>query len=241
MRVGLLRLVLGCLLAAQADAQGIRIHMHGDGGYAADGVLFKPSGQPPFPAVVLIPDERGITGQMIEEATELAAAGYVAVAVDLNRGLAADVAKRSDEQAEHDIDSALVFLSAQTSVRQDRIGAEGWGSGGGYALLLAADKRVRAVAIQGVGLPQDTAALGRVHAAVLASFGGRDSGVSEKSVKAFDELLRAQGNTVDSKIYPDAGRGFSERDNVTQFRPRDAEDVARRTRQFFASELKPSP
>jgi carboxymethylenebutenolidase len=241
MRVGLLGLALGCLLAAQAGAQGIRIHMHGDGGYAADGVLFRPSGQPPFPAIVLIPDERGLTPQMIEEATGLAAAGYVAVAVDLNRGLAAEVAKRSDEQAKHDIDSALAFLSAQTSVRQDRIGAEGWGSGSGYALLLAADKKVRAVAIEGVGLPRDTAVLGKVHAAVLASFGAQESGVSEKSVKALDERLRAQGNTVDLKIYPEAGRGFLERDNVTQFRPRDAEDVTRRTQQFFASQLKPSP
>jgi carboxymethylenebutenolidase len=241
MRVRLLGLVLGGLLAAQADAQGIRIHMHGDGGYAADGVLFKPPGQPPFPAIVVIPDERGVTAQMIEEATGLAAAGYVAVAVDLNRGLAADVAKRSDEQAEHDVNSALAFLSSQTTVRQDRIGAEGWGSGGGYALVLAADKRVRAVAIEGVTLPRDASVLGKVHAAVLASFGGQESGVSEKSVKAFDELLRAQGNTVDSKIYPEAGRGFTERDNATQFRPKDAEDVARRTRQFFASQLKPSP
>jgi carboxymethylenebutenolidase len=233
--------VLGGLLAAQADAQGIRIHMHGDGGYAADGVLFRPPGQPPFPTIVLIPDERGITTQMIEEATGLAAAGYVAVAVDLNRGLAADVAKRSDEQAEHDVDSALAFLSSQTNVRQDRIGAEGWGSGGGYALVLAADKRVRAVAVEGVGLPRDAAVLGKVHAAVLASFGGQESGVSEKSVKAFDALLRAQGTTVDSKIYPEARRGFLDRDNVKEFRPKDAEDVARRTQQFFASQLKPSP
>lgn len=241
MRARLLGLVLWGLLAAQADAQGIRIHMHGDEGYAADGVLFRPSGQPPFPAIILIPDERGITARVIDEATGLAAAGYVAVAVDLNRGLAANEARRSDEQAEHDVASALAFLSSQATVRQDRLGEEAWGSGGRYALLAAQDKRVRAVALECMPTPRDAAVLRKVHAAVLASFGGREAGVSEKAVEVFDDLLRSQGNTVDSKIYPEAGCGFTERDNAAQFRPEDAADAARRTRQFFASQLKAPP
>jgi carboxymethylenebutenolidase len=233
-------MLLGGLPVAQADAQGIRIHMHGDTGYAADGFLFRPPGQPPFPAIVLIPDERGITPRVIGEATVLAAAGYVAVAVDLNRGLAADAAKHSDEQAEHDIDSALAFLRSQTTVRQDRIGALGWGSGGSYALTLATDNRVRAVAVEEMPLPGDAAVIGKVHAAVLASFGGREAGVSENSVEAFDHAFRAHGNTVNSKIYPDAGRRSSESDDG-RFPPKDAEDVARRTERFFASQLKQPP
>jgi carboxymethylenebutenolidase len=238
MRVGVVGLLLCVLAAAEAGAQGIRIHMHGDGGYAADGVLFRPAGQPPFPAIVLIPDERGLTATTIEAAAGFAAEGYVVTAVDLNRGLAPDAAKRSDEQAAHDIDSALSFLRSQPSVRQDRIGALGWGSGGGYALHLAADPRVRAIAIEGVEPSVDVPAPGKGHAAVLASFGGREAGVSAASVGAFNVRLRARGITVDSKIYPDAGAGFTDHDNATQFRPEDAEDVARRTRQFFESQLK---
>jgi carboxymethylenebutenolidase len=241
MRAAGLWLLLGVLTAAQADAQGIKVHMHGDDGYAADGVLFRPAGQPPFPAIVLIPDERGLSDAAIEAAAGFAAEGYLVTAVDLNRGLAPDAAKRSDEQAAHDIDSALSFLRSQSSVRQDRIGALGWGSGGVYALHLAADSRVRAVAIEGVEPPGDASALGKGHAAVLASFGGREAGVSAASVEAFDAQLRARGSTVESKIYPDAGPGFTEHDNATQFRPKDAEDVARRTRLFFASQLKQSP
>jgi carboxymethylenebutenolidase len=215
--------------------------MHGDGAYAADGVLFRPAGQPPFPAILLIPDGRGVTATAMEEAEGLAAAGYFVTAVDLNRGLAPGAASRSDSQAEQDIGAALAFIRSQSSVRQDRIGVLGWGSGGGFALRLAADSRVCAVAIEGVEPPGDASAPGKGHAAVLASFGGREAGVSAASVGAFDAQLRARGSTVDSKIYPDAGPGFTEHDNARQFRPKDAEDVARRTRQFFESQLKKAP
>jgi carboxymethylenebutenolidase len=125
--------LVGALLT-QAEAQGVRIHMHVDGGYAADGELYTPSGDPPFAAVLLIPDERGLTQRVTDAAASLAEAGFEAVAVDLNRGLSADAAQHSDEQARHDLAAALAFLSLQTTVRAQDIGAFGWGSGGRYAL-----------------------------------------------------------------------------------------------------------
>jgi hypothetical protein len=51
----------------RAEAQsGIRIHMHGQDGYAADGLLYTPTGHPPFAAIVLIPDERGLTQRITD-------------------------------------------------------------------------------------------------------------------------------------------------------------------------------
>lgn len=234
---GILALALAGLLTTQAGAQGMRVHMHGAGDYAADGVLFKPTGQPPFPAILFIPDERGLTQHVLDVAADFAAAGYVAVAVDLNRGVSADAATHSDQQTLQDLESAFTFLSAQSDVRKESIGALGWGSGGGYALRLAAASKLRAVAIEETPLPKVAMDLGAVHAAVLGSFGSRDAGASVRSVKAFEKRLRALGDTVDIKIYPEAGHGFDDPGETAQFRPHDTEDVQRRTRDFFAAQL----
>ena len=243
---GILALALAGLLTTQAGAQGIRIHMHGSGDYAADGVLFNPTGQPPFAAILFIPDEHGLTQHVIDVAAGFAAAGYVAVAVDLTRGVAADGATRSDEQALQDIDSAYAFISSQSNVRGKSIGALGWGSGGGYALRLAAASKLRAVAIVETALPKDPTSLRTAHAAVLGSFGGRDVATSIPSVRAFEKRLRALGDTVDVKIYPEAGHGFDDPERTEQFRPHDSEDIQRRTQAFFAAQLgrtnpKPQP
>src|ERR1700754_4357668 len=88
--------VLGALLLspavapAQAQLQGIRVHMHGAEGYAADGMLYTPKGEPPFAAVVLIPDGRGITARLNAAVARLAERGFLVIALDLNRGLGPD-------------------------------------------------------------------------------------------------------------------------------------------------------
>lgn len=127
---------------------GIRIHMHADGSYAADGTLFKPDTPPPFAAILLLPDEEGVGARATEAAQRFAAAGYFTVALDLNRGLAPELAQHSAANARQDIDAALAFLASQPDVRQGGIGVVGWGSGAVEARRLAGDSRVRAVALE---------------------------------------------------------------------------------------------
>lgn len=166
-RAGLFALMLLGILPVHAKAQGMRIHMHAGGGYAADGTLYEPHGQAPFASILLIPDERGILERVTDTALQLAAAGFVVVAVDLNRGEPADMALHTAADATHDLEAALTFLSAQSNVRRDSVGAVCWGSGCRYAFELAADSKLRALATEGYKLPP-TAASGRpIHGAVL--------------------------------------------------------------------------
>lgn len=160
-------IALLALLITRADAQGVSIHMHSGEGYAADGVMFEPAtGQPPFRALLLIPDESGVTERVTDTAQELSAAGYFVAVVDLNRGQPPDVAGHSSEQAVHDLHAALAFLAQQSRVRHDCIGALGWRSGGTYALKLAAqDPKICAVVVSG---PLPTASSSG-HAAVMVS------------------------------------------------------------------------
>jgi dienelactone hydrolase len=159
------------LLFTRAEAQGVNIHMHSGEGYAADGVMFEPAtGKPPFPAVLLIPDERGLTKRVTDTAEDLSAAGYFVTVVDLNRGEPPEVAKRSDKKALHDLNAALAFLAKQSRVRHDCVGVLGWQSGGLYALkLAAADAKICTVVVRGAGLPDAAVKRASLHAQVMAS------------------------------------------------------------------------
>jgi dienelactone hydrolase len=169
--VALWVLALLALLPTRAGAQGVSIHMHSGEGYAADGVLFEPTiGQPPFAAILLVPDNSGLSDRVTDTAQTLSAAGYFVTVVDLNRGQPPDTTKPSNDQAMHDLNAAVAFLSKQPRVRHDCIGALGWQSGALYALKLAAkNPEICAVAIREVSPPKNTPKLSSPHAAVMAS------------------------------------------------------------------------
>ena len=234
-----LALLLGALTIARTEAQsGIRVHMHGLDGYAADGLLYVPTSQAPFAAIVLIPDERGLTQRITDAGKRFADAGFFTVAVDLNRGMAAPAAKRDETQVRQDLDAAFAFIANQSDVRQDAIGAMGWGSGGLSALRLAADSKVIAVAVAGMPLSSDAAHLASMPAAVLAIFAGHDAAASPALVKAFGARLKSLAKSAEVKVYPNAERGFDEPGDSAHYSPDDSTDANRRAVQFFSTRLK---
>ena len=223
---------------ATAQAQsGSRIHMHGKGDYAADGALYVPTGQGPFAAIILIPDERGLTRRVTDSAVSFVQAGYIVVAVDLNRGLAEGAAKRSDEQIRLDLDAALAFLAGQSNVRQRSIGAMGWGSGGISALRLAADGKIAAVAIESIPLAQGFPALDPIPAPVLGIFTTRDATTTVPSIKAFKRRLRALSKSVIIKVYSEADSGFDDPEDTSHYSPADATDARRLSLDFFSAQF----
>jgi dienelactone hydrolase len=224
------------LISARAQAQsGIRIHMHGKGPYAADGVLYVPPGPGPFAAIVLIPDERGLTQRVTDSALNFVNAGYIVVAVDLNRGLPAADAQRSDEQIKLDLDAALAFLANQPNVRQDSIGALGWGSGGISALRLAAEAKLTAVAIESIPLAQDLTHLDPVPGSVLVILTAHDPATTPQSIKAFERRLHALGKSVRIKVYSKADSGFDDPEDTLHYAPAESEDARRVLLDFFSS------
>jgi dienelactone hydrolase len=226
------------LISAHAQAQpGIRIHMHGKGPYAADGVLYVPAGPGPFAAIVLIPDERGLTQRVTDSALSFVNAGYIAVAVDLNRGLPAADAQHSDEQSRLDLDAALAFLASQSNVRQDSIGALGWGSGGISALRLAAEAKLTAVAIESIPLAQVPTHLDPVPGSVLVILTAHEAGTTPQSIKAFERRLRALGKSVRIKVYSDADSGFDDPEDAIHYAPAESEDARRVLLDFFSPQF----
>jgi carboxymethylenebutenolidase len=184
LRARWLLLVLAFAAASSGAQQAAKIHMHLDDGYAADGLLFQPEVAQAPAALLLIHDDWGVTPALLDEARRLSVAGYLVVAVDLYRGRVAANAKEaagmarelSRENVMHDLRAGLAFLRQQTSVRPNHIGVVGWGSGGTYALrLAAAEPGVSAVVTRGSPRGPDPGQLKPGKAAVLALSNGADA------------------------------------------------------------------
>lgn len=246
-----LRFPLGCCLAlllavfaTTLTAQQAVTFPSGEG--QAQGLLYLPHGPGPHPAVVVVQEWWGVNDWIKQQASNLAAHGYVALAVDLYRGKVADNGDMAHElmrglpqdQGVRDLVAGFKFLAARTDVKHDRIGAVGWCMGGGYALQLAiAEPELKAVSINYGALATDKDQLARIHAAVLGNFGGQDRGIPPEAVHAFESSMKSLGKPVDAKIYSDAGHAFENPNNKDGYRADDAADAQGRTTRFFEQNL----
>jgi carboxymethylenebutenolidase len=232
-----LALALLTLTALPSESQAIKIHMHDAGGYAADGMLYKPSGQPPFAAIVLLPDKDGITARIQESAKRFAAAGYFTVAIDPNRGMPSDLAQISEQDKQHDVEAALAFIDAQTEVPKGDVAAAGWGAGVEYALHSARESKVKAVILEDLDLTARNGADGAATVPVLLSIAGKDPLVSTKSIAALQRRLHTSAPASEVKIYDDAERGFDDPSDSVHFRATDSDDLHQREIRFLAKHL----
>jgi carboxymethylenebutenolidase len=211
-------------------------------------LLYTPAGAAAakHPAVIVIHEWWGLNDWVKEQAADLAAHGYVALAVDLYRGQVATDPETAHEISRgtpqdrviRDLSAADTFLRADKRVDSNRIGAIGWCMGGGYALAFAvADPHLKAVVANYGPPPTDPASLAQIHAAILGNYGGLDKGIPPASVEAFAAEMKKLGKPVDLKIYPDAGHAFENPHNKTGYRAEDAADAKSRYLHFFAREL----
>ncbi len=245
MKYATLLFVLTLSLTAYA-AEGKQV-TYKSGNENVSGMLYQPSGNGPFPAIVVIHEWWGLNDWVKEQASQLADQGYVTLAIDLYRGKVATSADEAHElmrgvpndRATKDLLAAASYLRSQKNVNSKKVGSIGWCMGGGYSLDLAINDPQLAAAVINYGhLATEPETLKRINAPILGLFGGKDRGIPVDDVQKFAAELKKLGKTVDITVYPDAGHAFENPNNKEGYRAEDAAAARQRTLKFFAQYLR---
>ena len=211
------------------------------------GFLALPDGPNRHRAIILIHEWWGLNKWVKKQATNLAAHGYVALAVDLYQGkVTADLAEARKlkrglrkGRAIRDLQGAFAYLKGRPDVDPKHIGSLGWSMGGGLALQLAIREPGLAACVVNYGpLPTNLEDIEKISAQVLGTFGTLDRGISPAKVRAFESCMNILRKPVDIKIYEGAGRAFENPANKNTYRPEATVDAWFRTLKFFDHAMK---
>ena len=197
------------------------------------GVLYRPAGDGPFPAVV---GQHGCSGQGSPDGTlfgtyadwsaVLTRAGFVVLWVDsfsvrnerqVCRQAPASVSPMNVRP--RDAAGALAWLRARPDVRGDRVALAGWSHGGASAMATIGQRAGRRVLPAGVDFRSAVvfypgwcrerwmAGWGTT-IPTLFLLGGADDWTPAAPCEAVLDAARAAGSPIEAVIYPDAHHGF---------------------------------
>ena len=181
------------------------------------GYLVQPAGTGPFPAVLVVHENRGLNPYIEDVARRLAVEGFLALAPDglypvggypgndddgrtLQSGL--DQAKLRTDM----LNSARFVKSQKLST--GKLGATGFCSGGSTVNFLAATMGADMHAgVPYYGAAAATADVPKIKAALLLQFAENDAGINGMW-PAFESALKAAGVSHEAHIYPGTMHGF---------------------------------
>jgi carboxymethylenebutenolidase len=184
---------------------------------------FVPPGKDgPFPAVIVVHGDFGLSPWVHRQCSRLAKNGYHVLALDLYRGeLPKNIEEAhilgrglEDDRVHKQVSLAVDRLAKMTEVRKDAIGVLGWDMGGGYALDAALlDKRLKAAVNCYGRLTTDPKKLVAMEASLLCLVAGKDQGTNKDVVKQFKAALKKAGKEANLHVYPNAHHGFMDPDS----------------------------
>jgi carboxymethylenebutenolidase len=216
--------------------------------------LATPSGDGPWPGVVVIHDVFGLTRVARAHADHLARYGYIALAPDLySRGGRLRCVRatfrslaRGRGQSYDAIEAARAWL-ARRGDSTGAVGIIGFCMGGGFALMTANQGFAAAAANYGP-LPKDLDAALTGACPIVGSYGGKDMSL-KGAVARLETALTERDIPHDLKEYPDAGHSFMDEFPIGPLAPvarvagfgydgPSAADAWRRIEAFFAEHLR---
>lgn len=209
------------------------------------GYLVQPAGAGPFPAVLVIHENRGLNPYVEDVARRLAVDGFLAFAPD---GLTAAggypgndddgralQAKLEQPKLRTDMLNAARFLKAHP-LSTGKLGAIGFCWGGGTANYLAVEMGSELqAAVPYYGAAAETAGVARIRAPLLVHYAGHDERINAMW-PAFEAALKAAGVRHEVHWYPGTQHGFHN-DSTPRFDEAAATLSWQRTIAFFRREL----
>lgn len=190
------------------------------GGQPVAGYMARPAeAEGPLPALIVIHEWWGLNEPVRAMTRRLAAAGYVALAVDLYGGRTAAEAQRARrlmqqamaraERLEQNLRQAVYFLEVMPST--GRIGSIGWCFGGGWSLrtALLLPRVLDAAVIYYGRLVTDRDALAPLEVPLQGHFGADDGAIPLERVRSFERTLTALDKRHEIHVYEDAGHAFA--------------------------------
>lgn len=181
------------------------------------GYLVQPAGNGPFPAVLVIHENRGLNPYIEDVARRAAAAGYLALAPD---GLAPLGGYPGNDDDGRTLQAKLDQLKLRTDMLNGakwlkahklstgKLGVTGfcWGGGTSNFLATAMGGDLQASAPY-YGAAAATADVGKIKAAMLIHFADKDDGINGMW-PAYEAALKAAGVKYQAYTYPDTQHGF---------------------------------
>jgi carboxymethylenebutenolidase len=186
------------------------------------GVQFQPQGKAPYPAIVLLHGDFGLTEWTQKQARRLAEKGYLVLALDLYDGELpktiedAHILERGLEERRvlASIKAAVDYLEQLSTTRKEPIGIIGWDCGGGFALDAAiADPRLKTAVLCYGRVTTDPKKLASLEGNVLALFGGKDEGIPSPTIEQFKKAMAQAGKSATVHVYPNCGNSFMDPDS----------------------------
>lgn len=217
------------------------------GDTALIGYLAKPTGDGPFPAVMVCHENRGLNEHIRDVARRLAKAGYVGIALDMlsRQGgtEAAGGASRAPgllsnippQQFVNDFKAGLAFLQTYPSVAPDRIGMTGFCFGGGVTWRCATQIPELKAAVPFYGPNPPLADVPNIQAAVLAIYAEQDRRINA-GIEAIESAMQENDKTFKKIIYPNANHAFHN-DTSSRYVAEAAKDAWNQTLAWFAEHL----
>jgi carboxymethylenebutenolidase len=230
---------------SRIKAQYVTYPSPGGNGPTMRGYLAQPAGQGPFPAVLVIHENRGLNPYIEDVARRAAVDGFVALAPD---GLAplggypgndddgrALQAKLDQAKLRTDMLNSAKFVKAH-KLSTGKLGATGFCWGGGtvnyLAVALGADLHAAAPFY---GAAAETAGVAKIKAPILAHLAENDARINEM-YPSFEQALKAVGVQHEIHVYPGTQHGFHN-DSTPRYNEAAAKLAWQRTVAFFKKNL----